>query len=393
MRSFSNARVATPEGIKGGVSVLLQGERIVEVAGGGRGGIDLGGLLLLPGMVDLHGDAFERQLMPRPGVHFPAPAALLDTDRQLLANGITTAYHGLTLSWEPGLRGIAAARALLDALEEVKPQLGCNTRLHLRFEVFNLDCVDEVLWWMASGRIDLLAFNEHTKDIAKTLERGRIASYLDRSGLDEAAFRRLFAKVLSRASEVHGRMQSLAATARAAGVALASHDDESPSERAMHRALGCRITEFPLDLATAEAAQAAGDCIVMGAPNVVRGGSHAARLGAADAAARGLCAVLTSDYYYPALLQAPFRLARDGVMPLDRAWALVSRNPAAAVGLEDRGSLEPGGRADLVLVDDAEPGLPVVAATIVGGQVVFVDGSRVPGLLQPARQTAAEAAD
>jgi alpha-D-ribose 1-methylphosphonate 5-triphosphate diphosphatase len=177
-------------------------------------------------------------------------------------------------------------------------------------------------------------------------------------------------------------MQNLAATARAAGVPLASHDDESPSERAMHRALGCRITEFPLDRLTAEAAGAGGDCIVMGAPNVMRGGSHAARLDAATAAADGLCAVLTSDYYYPALLQAPFRLASRGVMPLERAWALVSRNPAQAVGLGDRGSLEPGRRADLVLVDDEDPELPVVAATIVAGRAMFVDGRRAPGLLR-----------
>src|SRR5438132_949590 len=107
-RILANGRILTPEGMRAGASIALAGERIAAIGAGA--GTDLGGLLVLPGMVDLHGDAFERQLMPRPGVHFPKPAALLDTDRQLLANGITTAYHGLTLSWEPGLRGIAAAR-------------------------------------------------------------------------------------------------------------------------------------------------------------------------------------------------------------------------------------------------------------------------------------------
>src|SRR5262249_15907581 len=114
-------------------------------------------LLILPGIIDLHGDAFERQLMPRPGVHFPFLPALVATDRHLLRNGITTAYHGVTLSWEPGLRGAQAARDFLAALAAARPHLGCDTRLHLRFESFNLDMVDEVEAWLAEGRIDLLA--------------------------------------------------------------------------------------------------------------------------------------------------------------------------------------------------------------------------------------------
>ncbi len=71
---------------------------------------DATGLLVLPGIVDIHGDAFERQLQPRPGVDFPADIALADTESQLLANGITTAFHGVTLSWEPGLRSLTAWR-------------------------------------------------------------------------------------------------------------------------------------------------------------------------------------------------------------------------------------------------------------------------------------------
>src|SRR5277367_2168525 len=149
---------------------------------------DAGGYLVLPGIVDLHGDAFERQLMPRPGVHFAPVPALLETDRQLLANGITTAYHGLTLSWEPGLRGIEASRDFLAALGTARPHLGCSTRLHLRFETFNLDMVDEVIGWIAGGRIDLLAFNEHTKDIAGHVATGKLGPYLGRTKLSETEF-------------------------------------------------------------------------------------------------------------------------------------------------------------------------------------------------------------
>src|SRR5277367_1511352 len=142
---------------------------------------DAGGYLVLPGIVDLHGDAFERQLMPRPGVHFAPVPALLETDRQLLANGITTAYHGVTLSWEPGLRGIEAAREFLAALTAARPRLGADTRLHLRFECANLDAVEEIETWIKAGLIDLLAFNEHTDDIDGDIARGKLGTYLGRT--------------------------------------------------------------------------------------------------------------------------------------------------------------------------------------------------------------------
>ena len=328
--------------------------------------------LILPGIVDLHGDAFERQLMPRPGVHFPAVPALVETDRQLLANGITTAYHGLTLSWEPGLRSAEAARDFLAALAAARPHLGCDTRLHLRFETFNLDMADEVEAWLAEGKIDLLAFNEHTAGIAHSIKTNRgIGELLGRTGLDEPAFRALVDRVWARRAEVPAVVERLAKAAVKAGTPLASHDDDTPEERAYFRALGCRISEFPADRATASEAVAAGDATVLGAPNVMRGGSHLNRLGAAEAAAAGLCSVLASDYYYPALFHAPFLLARCDALPLPKAWELVSRNAARAVGLTDRGVIAPGLRADLVLVDDSDRTLPVVRASLVAGELRF----------------------
>jgi alpha-D-ribose 1-methylphosphonate 5-triphosphate diphosphatase len=355
--------------------ITLEADRIAAVEDGSSradGGTDL---LALPGIVDLHGDAFERQLMPRPGVHFPPVPALIETDRQMLANGITTAYHGLTLSWEPGLRGAEAARSFLSALETARPHLGCSTRLHLRFETFNLDMVDEVVGWITSGRIDLLAFNEHTKDIAGHVAAGKIGAYTGRTKLGEAEFIALLERVRGRHREVPEAMARLAAAAQSAGLPIASHDDNSPEERAAFRTLGCRICEFPIDRATASSGIAVGDAIVLGAPNVVRGGSHAQRLGAAEAAREGLCTVLTSDYYYPTLLHAPFILARQGALPFGKAWDLVSKNAAAAVGLSDRGSIAPGMRADLLLVDDRDETLPMVCATFVEGRLRFASDS------------------
>src|SRR5580704_4102758 len=123
--------------------------------------LDARGLLVLPGIVDIHGDAFERQMMPRPGVDFALDIALLESDRQAVANGMTTVFHGVTWSWEPGLRGPENARTMLAALERLRPRLGADTRFHLRHETFNLEAEPEILQWLSGRRIDLVAFNDH----------------------------------------------------------------------------------------------------------------------------------------------------------------------------------------------------------------------------------------
>jgi len=332
---------------------------------------DAGHYLVLPGIVDLHGDAFERQLMPRPGVHFAPVPALLETDRQLLANGITTAYHGVTLSWEPGLRGIEAAREFLAALGAARPRLGADSRLHLRFECLTLDAVEEAVSWIEAGRIDLLAFNDHTKDTACDIKRGKLNTYLGRTRLDQASFIALFEQVCAGLDAVPAAVARLAEAAREAMIPMASHDDSSSEVRRHYRALGCHISEFPVNQDTARSAIDAGETVILGGPNVVRGGSHAARLSATETVEAGLCSVLTSDYYYPTLLQAAYILAGRGSLPFAECWALVSRNPARAAGLADRGEILRGRRADLILVDDSEPVLPRVVASYVAGHLRF----------------------
>jgi alpha-D-ribose 1-methylphosphonate 5-triphosphate diphosphatase len=356
--------------------IAIEGGRVAAVTRIGEVADE--SFLILPGIVDLHGDAFERQLMPRPGVHFPPVPALHETDRQLLANGITTAYHGVTLSWEPGLRGIEAAREFLAALSATRPRLGADTRLHLRFECFNLDAVEETVSWIEAGRIDLLAFNEHTADIARDIERGKLGTYLGRTRLGQASFVALFEQVRARRDAVPPAMARLAGAARRAAIPMASHDDNSPALRQYYRALGCHISEFPVDRETARSAIEAGETVILGGPNVVRGGSHTARLPAAETSEAGLCSALTSDYYYPSLLQAAYILAGRGILPFAESWALVSRSPARAAGLTDRGAIAPGLRADLVLVDDSDPSLPVVRASIVAGELRFASAALPP---------------
>ncbi len=364
-----NARIPAPDGAPVDAEIEMIDGRF-GAAGADAQIWDARGLLLLPGIVDIHGDAFERQAMPRPGVFFADDIALFETDRQLVANGITTAFHALTWSWEPGLRSTERAQRFVDTLDRIRPHLACDTKLHLRWETFNLDALDAAQTWLGSGRVALLAFNDHTTGMLKAA-RGpaHAAKVVERTGLKAEEYASLLDRIAGFAPDVAAANLRLAAAARAAGIAIASHDDRTPEDRAAFRTMGCRISEFPLTRATAEAAKGAGDHVIMGAPNVVRGGSHLSLVSAETLVRAGLCDILASDYYYPALLQAAWRLG-GGAAGLAEFWPLISENPARAAGLTDRGTLAAGKRADCIAVD-VSGALPRVAATFVAGSLVY----------------------
>lgn len=341
--------------------------------------IDARGLLVLPGIVDLHGDAFERQMMPRPGVDFPIDVALIDSDRQAISNGITTVFHATTWSWEPGLRSGDNATRLVEGIELLRPRLLADTRFHLRHEIYNLDAEEQIAAWLDAGWIDLLAFNDHMDNTVALLDNPKKRTrMIERTGLSSEAFDDLVDNVLSRASQVPDSVSRLAQAARDMKVRMLSHDDETPAAREAYRAQGVTIAEFPVNEETARAAAAGNDAIVFGAPNVVRGGSHTGWTNASEMIGKGLCSVLASDYYYPAPLLAPFRLAADGVLPLARAWDLVSAAPARACGLDDRGVLAEAQRADVLVIDDTEPMRPRIVAVIAAGRLAYIgDADRI----------------
>ncbi len=313
---------------------------------------DASDLLVLPGIIDIHGDAFERQMQPRPNVDFPMALALAETERQLLANGITTAFHAATLSWEPGLRSASAWRGLLDGIEA--GSWVCDMRVHLRWEAFNLDALDMAIADIEQGRVHLLAFNDHTDSIIRKIDTPSGAKYADRAGMKVTEFKALAEAVLARADEVPAAQRRMADAARSRGLPMASHDDDSIAMRQHFAGLGAEISEFPVTEEVARFARSQNCPTIMGSPNVVRGGSHLGWASAADMAERGLCTVLVSDYYYPCLLQAPFILAARGTLTLAQAWALVSAHPAQAGNLSDRGVIAEGMRGDIVVVDPTD---------------------------------------
>lgn len=393
---FEGAQVILPDRVAQ-IAVRIEGGVITSLDGPRDGArvVNGSGMILAPALIDIHGDAFERQIMPRPGVTLPLEAAFLETDRQLAANGIGTAYHALTLSWEPGLRSVETGWQVHDVLAQLVPRLTVENRLQLRWETFCVEAIPLIESALAGPLKPSVAFNDHTSmallhpsvplqerpfdfapdfpvtDIDSPAFATKMVDRAKRSHMPVAEYVDLIRTVWQRRPQVRAWVDDVAAKGKAAGAPMLSHDDTQTTIRSHFRDLGARISEFPMNRRTAEFARAGGDAIVLGAPNAARGGSHLGSIGAGDMIRAGLCDVLASDYYYPSLLNAVARLRTDHLGPLESLWPLVSGNAATALGLRDRGEIAPGLRADLVLVEWPEAHLPVIRQTWVGGRCAY----------------------
>lgn len=255
--------------------------------------LDGRGRVLAPAMIDVHGDAFERQMMPRPGVMFPLDGALLETDRQLAGNGVATAYHAMTISWEPGLRSEAMARQFVATCEQLASRLVIDHRMQLRWETFAIEAVDFVRERLLAEPKPALAFNDHTStsllhpdvavqerpfehdegypvaDHAAGKFRGSMGSMAARCKLTEEEYIARLLEVWSRKAQVPEQIAQLARLAKVQGVPMLSHDDSQVRTRQFYREHGSRLSEFPMQVAVAEEATQQGDWVVFGAPNVV----------------------------------------------------------------------------------------------------------------------------
>ncbi|QEW20684.1 Alpha-D-ribose 1-methylphosphonate 5-triphosphate diphosphatase [Marinibacterium anthonyi] len=393
---FKGVRLILENGIETG-DLRVEDGRIVEIGSDLQGPEVAGaaGHVLAPALVDIHGDAFERQVMPRPNVFFPLDAALIDTDRQLAANGIATAYHALTLGWEPGLRDVNRGLSMIRALRALTPHLLVENRVQLRWETFAFEALPVMEEAMAGPFTPAVAFNDHTSMTMRAYDlpiqerafehspdfaiaaldddrmKLRCAKSAQRSGLSDVSYIELLSRIWDRRIEVPGMIARVAEMARDKGAPMLSHDDTRAETRDFYRGIGARVSEFPMTRPVTDAARAAGDLIAFGAPNAVRGGSHIGSLGAGDMVEAGLCDALASDYFYPAMLAGVARLDDEKRAARHELWKLVSTGPARAMGLADRGRLAEGLRADLVLLDWPEGGIPRIRETWVGGRPAY----------------------
>ncbi|WP_171101761.1 alpha-D-ribose 1-methylphosphonate 5-triphosphate diphosphatase [Ruegeria sp. HKCCD7255] len=335
--------------------------------------VDLSGYWVLPGIIDLHGDGFERHIAPRRGAMKQMTEGILAVEAELAANGITTAVLAQFYSWEGGVRGPDFAAQVFDAIAVVGPATVTDLIPQLRFETHMLDHYAELPDRVTAWKIPYVVFNDHLPHdrLAEGRKPPRLTGQALKAGRNPEAHFQMLLDMHARRGEVPAALDLLCAELREQGVRLGSHDDSTSKDRATWRARGAQISEFPETLEAAEAAQQAGDHVILGSPNVVRGGSHKGNVSALDLIAMGLCDAIASDYHYPSPRRAALMLAKSGLVDLAGAWALVSSGPARVLGLSDRGELSPGKRADLVILDaDTHR----VAATLSAGRVSYMAG-------------------
>lgn len=374
--TLEGAQVLGPDGFGPG-PLALSGGRIAAAPAGRR--VALPGFLVLPGIVDIHGDGFERHVAPRRGVLTDLAVGLEAAEAEIAASGITTAVLAQFFSWEGGLRGPEFAARFLEALGRYHSR-GTDLRAQLRLEMHLLDGYAEAEALIAAHGVGYVVFNDHLphEALAKGKRPPRLTGQALKAGRNPDRHYALMQELFARRGEVPGAARALAARLAARGVVLGSHDDRDAETRAFWQGCGARIAEFPETEVAARAAREMGSGIVMGAPNAMRGNSHKGNVGAEALVQAGLCDALASDYLYIAPLHAVWKLAGGEPAALARLWPLVSDGPARLLGLSDRGTLAPGQRADVVIVDAATGRL---GATIADGQVTYASGAVAAALM------------
>lgn len=354
---LANGRIVLSDRVVTGCVTVADGiiGDVIEGTQVPRGAIDCQGDLILPGLVELHTDNLERHIEPRPSVDWPHLSAILAHDGELASTGITTVFDALrvgsilsgSIGYEPYARNMANELLSLRASGTLK----ISHFIHLRAEICSETLLAELADFGLEDRIGIVSLMDHTpgqrqfRDVSKLQEY-----YAKKRGLSDAAFAEHVARLKGFQARF-GTVHEAGAVAEAGrlGAVLASHDDTTAEQVAISRGHRVRFAEFPTTLEAAEACRAEGIAIMMGAPNIIRGGSHSGNVSALDLARHGLLDIVSSDYVPSALLLSAFRLAALW-NDLPRAVATVTAAPAAVTGLADRGQIAPGLRGDLVRV-------------------------------------------
>ncbi|MGR3436082.1 MAG: alpha-D-ribose 1-methylphosphonate 5-triphosphate diphosphatase [Shimia sp.] len=335
--------------------IRWEGGLIAEIGEGGHvpeGATPCGGAVVMPGLVELHTDNLERHIQPRPGVDWPHAAALAAHDRELASTGITTVFDAMRVGsaadgkdYAQYARGVASEMLSLRAAGA----FAIDHRLHLRAEICSETLLEELARFGPEDEVGIVSLMDHTPGQRQFRDIEKLRVYYEGKH-GGVPFEEHIAILKARRAE-HGDAHEAGAVAEARrlGAVLASHDDTTAAQVEVSAAHGVALAEFPTTREAAAACRDAGIPVMMGAPNVIRGGSHSGNVSAAELAEAGLLDILSSDYVPAALLLAAHHLAAlwDD---LPRAVATVTSAPAAAAGLADRGRLEVGMRADLIRI-------------------------------------------
>ncbi|WP_140847172.1 alpha-D-ribose 1-methylphosphonate 5-triphosphate diphosphatase [Paracoccus sp. FO-3] len=375
---LANARLILPETVTPGALVLEDGA-IVAIQPGNAvpaGALDMQGDFIAPGMVELHTDNLERHIRPRPGVDWPHAGAILAHDAELAGCGITTVFDAMRVGSIPNegpdqdydkyARELAHELAALRA----RGALRISHFLHLRAEICSQTLLAELDEFGPEDRVGIISLMDHTPGQRQFRDISKLAQYVQgKYKLSDAAFAEHVARLQDLRARFGDRHEAAAVEiAHRLGAVLASHDDTTAAHVALSAGHGVRLAEFPTTPEAAAACHDHGIMVMMGAPNLIRGGSHSGNVSAAELARAGHLDILSSDYVPSGLLAGALILARIWD-DLPRAMATVTANPAQAAGLNDRGRLAPGLRADLIRFAMLEV-TPVMRETWVRGRRV-----------------------
>ncbi len=355
---LANATLVLPtETLRG--QVRLKDGQIADIAEGvtvPQGAIDCGGDLVMPGLIELHTDNLERHIEPRPKVNWPHAAAIIAHDAELASVGITTVFDALrvgsVVSNSKANYG-EYARALADEILGLRADgaLKISHFLHLRAEVCSETLIDELAKFGPEDRIGIVSLMDHTPGARQFRDMSKLKDYyIGKHGISDADWDAHVARQLDLKARLGAAHEIAAvAAARRYGAVLASHDDTEADHVQRSAEHGAHFAEFPTTVEAAQACQTHGILVMMGAPNLIRGGSHSGNVAAQDLAEADLLDIVSSDYVPSSLLSAALQLG-DLWGDTARGAATVTSAPANAAGLTDRGHLVPGARADLIRV-------------------------------------------
>ena len=286
---------------------------------------------------------------------------------------MTTAWMAQSWSWEGGMRSPKFAEEVMEALSLYHPQAQTDLRLQIRCETHMIDTSAQLLNAVRRFGIDYVIFNNHIDQAVEMADAApeRFANWASGQGRSPKELLTLVRAAAQRGPDVPRHLCRLAEAFDALGVSYGSHDDTDGETRERYSMIGAKIAEFPTTRQAAAAAKAVNDPVLMGAPNVVRGGSQSGNIAAILLIEQGLCDAMVSDYHYPSLARAAWQLVDAELCDLPIAWTMISGTPAQILRLPDRGSIDYGKRADLVVVNAQTR---AIEATICGGRLSYLSG-------------------
>lgn len=376
---ITHAQVVTPTGvIPDGFIRIIDGV-IVELGSmtavaHGPSVLDARGSIAMPGIIDIHTDAMDLEIVPRPGADIPVLVAFRELERKMAACGITTVLHSMHLGYEVAEKqsrsGFSRATVFQEVIRAAAGPTLLHNKIHLRFELSGVEAYEDCLTLLDEGAISLLSVMDHTPGQGQ-FSRKHFREVILAQGKSEAEFEEELRERTERPRIEGERLATLIGRAVDRGIPVASHDDDTTEKVDMMQTLGVTISEFPINIETAHHATRKGLHVAGGASNILRGGSLSGNLNMTDAVREGAVGILCSDYYPASILHSVFKLHLTQGTPLHEAVNLATLHPARAVRLDGHtGSLEVGKQADLILVRP-EDGIPMATHTIVGGTIVL----------------------